>query len=96
MNPNETFNYGTYEEGGEDVEDVEDFDDFIENNNTGIDYYAILNVPKSVNTKNTNIFNTNTNTIIFTAITTTNNNNSSNNNNNNIVIISKKCLLNKF
>ncbi|KAG4106567.1 DnaJ-domain-containing protein [Neocallimastix lanati (nom. inval.)] len=47
MNPNETFNYGTYEEGGEDVEDVEDFDDFIENNNTGIDYYAILNVPKS-------------------------------------------------
>ncbi|ORX75758.1 DnaJ-domain-containing protein [Anaeromyces robustus] len=45
MNPNQ-FNYDPYEDVKADINEVEDFDDFVEKNNTGMDYYAILNVPK--------------------------------------------------
>eukprot|EP00833_Pecoramyces_ruminatium_P005726 jgi/Orpsp1_1/1179758/evm.model.c7180000070671.1 len=47
MNPNKPFNYDPYAEEREDVDEVDDFDEFIEKNNTGMDYYAILNVPKT-------------------------------------------------
>ncbi|KAG4107928.1 DnaJ-domain-containing protein [Neocallimastix lanati (nom. inval.)] len=47
MSTNEPFNYDPYTEEKEDVDEVDDFDDFIEKNSTGMDYYAILNVPKT-------------------------------------------------
>jgi len=51
MNVNEQFNnYDPYSDTREDISDdeVEDLDDFIEKNQTEMDYYAILNVPKNV------------------------------------------------
>jgi DnaJ family protein C protein 11 len=50
MNVNEQFNnYDPYSDTREDISDdeVEDLDDFIEKNQTEMDYYAILNVPKN-------------------------------------------------
>jgi len=56
MSTNEPFNYDPYTEEKEDVDEVDDFDDFIEKNSTGMDYYAILNVPKTVNIYNYNLY----------------------------------------
>jgi len=47
MDPSKPFNYDPYAEEKEEIDEVDDFDDFIEKNNTGMDYYAILNVPKT-------------------------------------------------
>ncbi|OUM61289.1 hypothetical protein PIROE2DRAFT_62607 [Piromyces sp. E2] len=50
MNTNEQFNnYDPYSDTRDNIneDEVEDLDDFIEKNNTGLDYYAILNVPKT-------------------------------------------------
>jgi len=48
MNPNNKF-YDPYsfERENNDEDEVDDFDDFIEKNNSGMDYYAILNVSKN-------------------------------------------------
>jgi len=49
MNSNNNF-YDPYsfERENNDEDEVDDFDDFIEKNNSGTDYYAILNVSKNV------------------------------------------------